>query len=505
MKYSNAAALRRSPRSRQHPKLDGVLSGGASRAFDVFNGQGCWQVVAWLIMLAALILPSGCRQSTPVQGDAASEPAGETPVSSNDSSTTPSFDPVRQPDGAPLATPADAKPPLAQPAGDPAQTGGRSPSGTSAAADAAASGAQSPQLTSELLDRSLELGRTYLLNSQTDRGNFRYSYNLLNGELVGEDNQVRQAGALWGLALVHQARPTEETQRAVLRGLEFFGRCSISRADNTAFIEYPGDLEGETGTMALVCLAAIEYLRAAGDDPRADAVAKQLDRYFAFLLTLRRPDHQFYREYRWSSGAGIGTPSPYFDGESLLAMVKMARYRNRQDLQPMILESAEAIYQAYVERVRESDPDSDLTKALYQWATLAFLEIHEAGWDPQDVHARRAVELAHWMIDVHRTLERRRNAAYAHEGLAAAWYLAGKIGDRESQDKIAAVIDQAMYKFTTWQVGSPVANDFLRAHPDTAPLALGGVMSGADDPWLRIDTTQHQMHAVLLCREYLYP
>jgi hypothetical protein len=30
-------------------------------------------------------------------------------------------------------------------------------------------------------------------------------------------------------------------------------------------------------------------------------------------------------------------------------------------------------------------------------------------------------------------------------------------------------------------------------------------MNAADDPLLRIDVTQHQMHAVLLARRFVYP
>ena len=55
----------------------------------------------------------------------------------------------------------------------------------------------------------------------------------------------------------------------------------------------------------------------------------------------------FYRQYLLNSGEGWGEPSPYFDGEILLALVKAARYLQRDDLQPLVLRAAEASYAAH--------------------------------------------------------------------------------------------------------------------------------------------------------------
>ncbi|MCO6455719.1 MAG: hypothetical protein J5I93_10530 [Pirellulaceae bacterium] len=397
------------------------------------------------------------------------------------------------------ATSADQRPATGPAGGQPASTQ------DTASGTAAAPAAGTARLSPALLDQSLALGREYMLAQQTAQGNFRYLMDALTGEPIGQDNQVRQAGALWGLALIHQHQPSPQTERAVLQGLNFYRQCSVAARDRGAFIEYPGNFEGETGSVALVSLAAIEYLRSAGDTEASATVRRQLEAYLQFLLSLRRHDGRFYSQYRWSSGEGIGLPSSYFDGETLLALTKAARWLDRDDLRPLILESAEAMYQAYVVDAQREDPDSDLTKGFYQWGTMAFREIHEAGWAEDDRYARRAIELGHWMIDVHRTLERRRNTAYAHEGLVTAWVLARHVGDEAAQRKFAAAVDQGLYQLTTWQVGSPVASAWLRERPQVERYARGGVMSAASDPLLRIDTVQHQMHAVILARQHLFP
>jgi hypothetical protein len=109
------------------------------------------------------------------------------------------------------------------------------------------------------------------------------------------------------------------------------------------------------------------------------------------------------------------------------------------------------------------------------------------------------------MLDVHRPLERRGNTGYAMEGVISAYAVAAAIGDRAAQAKFREVAEKVLARLVTWQIGHPRANAFLQSHGAPDPQFVGGVLGAADDPRLRIDTTQHQMHAVILARRYLYP
>ncbi len=75
-----------------------------------------------------------------------------------------------------------------------------------------------PQVNRQLLDTSLALGKKFLLSNQLPDGSFRYEYHLATGELATRQSQVRQAGTLWGVALIHQDQPTQATRDCVLRG-----------------------------------------------------------------------------------------------------------------------------------------------------------------------------------------------------------------------------------------------------------------------------------------------
>jgi len=358
------------------------------------------------------------------------------------------------------------------------------------------------KLDRSLLNRTLALGRSFLLNNQKPGGNFAYEYNFATGEDSKDDNQVRQAGALWGMALIHHDSPSAGTLRAVLRGIDFFTTNSVITSDGRRFINYPGDRTGKTGTVALVCLAITDFLRSDVPAGEAARLKKLLGEYMAQLMSLRMGDGRFYMGYSQGAGKGHGSPSPYFDGESLLAMVKAASYPGHGGLRSRAIESAESMYNHNVLKAQKRDRDSSTTKGFYQWGSMAFLEMYLAGWG--DKYAQWTIELAYWMIDVHRVLHRTRNTAYAFEGLASAREAARLTGNNEAADYFGRVVSKGLYKLITWQVGNPVKNMYLAIRSTRDPRAVGGIMNSMADPNLRIDVAQHQVHAVILARRYIF-
>jgi len=357
-------------------------------------------------------------------------------------------------------------------------------------------------LTRRLLAQSLALGKKHLLQRQRPEGSFHYAYNFATKRDSRDDSQVRQAGALWSLALIHRYEPSPETREAALRGISFFLSHTREAGGGARYIAYPGAERGRTGAVALVSLALIELL--AAEPAERDKLRPQLAALLGFLSTLRLSSGLYPSEYHLADGSPSGKPSPYFDGEALLALSKAAVELGLGE-RAEILASAEAMHLRYVKTALGGEPDSAVTKGYYQWGTMAYYELFRSGWPEAQPFAERAVAMALWMIDSHRVLERRLNTAYAFEGLCTAWELARLTGRRAAQQKIGRAIEQGLYKLTTWQVGSPIESSFLRASGAAAdPQALGGVVNSRRGSFLRIDVTQHQMHAVILARRFIY-
>ena len=359
-------------------------------------------------------------------------------------------------------------------------------------------------LNRPLLDRCLTLGRTYLLNAQTSDGHFIYEYDFVQDRILPTDNQVRQAGGLWGLTLAHVARPDEASRDAVYHGLRAWWAKS-RKGPRGGRMPYYGDRYiSHTGTLAILVLAHVDFLRSEMPDAMRTEVSRWLDDYMRFLLTLRQEDGHFAAGYS-PQGKAIGTPSPYYDGEALLAMARAARTPQYAALRPKVLDSAAAMHERWFVQPRKEDPDHASIKGYFHWGCMAYFEIADAGWPGGEAFARRTIELGLWMIDTHRVLDRTRNTGYAYEGLCCGWELARRGGDRTALQILGRTIAEGLYARCGWQVGSPVANEFLQAHAADGGKALGGIMNRKDDPVLRIDTTQHQLHAVILALKFVYP
>ncbi len=359
------------------------------------------------------------------------------------------------------------------------------------------------KLDREIVLKSLLLGKKFLLRNQRPEGNFNYAYDFLDPDFnAGNDSPVRQAGALWGLSLINEFEASFQTKVAIEKGIRFFERKS-RKITNGSLINYRGGGSGRTGTVALVSLSIIDYMRSANfeaeDKPYYYSL---LNNYLTLLISLKTDDNRIHKQYQTNDGKGVGGPSPYFDGETLLALTKAKKYLDYPIPKEKILNMAGAMYKAYVTEARKEDPDSKLTKGFFQWGSMSFYEIYTAGWD--DSYAEKTIELSHWMIDVHKTLIRTKNTAYAYEGMISGWELARITDDAWSQKKIGAVIDFGLDKLIRWQVGNPKQNIFLRNNPPKTELALGGVMNERNGPLLRIDVTQHQSHALILALKYFY-
>jgi hypothetical protein len=370
------------------------------------------------------------------------------------------------------------------------------------ARESPAAGSCERRLDRAVLDRSLELGTRFLLAHQRPAGNFDYEYDWRSGTLSEDDNEVRQAGALWGLTLVYAERPSDELAAAVERGLVFFERVSVSSKRGRC-IAYPTSQDGGMGTVALVALAHVDYLRAnrSLSAARREVLEKQLDEYLKLLTRGVHPSGLWYGRFAHVGCKPSGEPSPYSDGEALLALVKAHKYLGRADLLPIIQRGAEAGKRLNIDAALAEDADSDTTKGYYQWSSMALYELATSDVPDARSYGDTVLRLADWMIDDHHVLWRLKNTGYAFEGIAHAYALAKERGDARLA-KYSCVLDVGLERLISWQVGGPRPNRYTSADADAK--ALGGVQNAAFDPGLRIDVTQHQMHATLLARRFAY-
>jgi hypothetical protein len=370
-----------------------------------------------------------------------------------------------------------------------------------------------PQLSRDILKQSLALGVEFMIRNQKPEGNFNYQYDFVKKIMDQSDSQVRQAGALWALSLIYQYEPDAEKKAALDKGLRFFlDHTQDGAVQGSLVIAYPSDAYCSTGTVALVSLAIIEYLRTEADDNlkltddyRKELVSK-LNGYIEHLKFMRLYNGHFSSVYDLRSELSSPRYDPYADGETLLCFVKAAKYLGHGDLIPLIQESAIIMAKNYTIDQWNTNPDSNLTKGFYQWSSMAFWEYQDAGWENSEFFADYVLALAWWMIHTHNTLALPGNTAYAYEGIIHAYLIAKERNHEAALGDLSFTIDQGLYKLTSWQVGGPLQakNEFPDANYTNDPIAIGGIIDRENGSLLRIDIVQHQMHAVILALRYVY-
>jgi UDP-N-acetylmuramoyl-tripeptide--D-alanyl-D-alanine ligase len=367
-----------------------------------------------------------------------------------------------------------------------------------------------PEITRAALIQSIEAARAYYLSQQKQDGRFTYLLNLVTGNTSDDNNSVRQAGALWGLSCLNRDRFNEPTRRALLLGMDYYAKSTRILPTGEQCSSPFGEENITTGTIALYCLSIVEFLRGQADTLPADTKEKlnrQLDLHLAFLKSQELPDGSWCRSYNVPSGVRNNEASPYYDGETLLAYCKAARYCGRTDLLERINDSLPRLVERYLTDIWLNQGDTDDTKGFYQWGCMAYDEYVAAGWEPcGDVAALAAKALTWWQLEDNHLEIRGGNVGYAVEGLMATWRIAKLKGDTETMAVCEAVTKRIMARLMTLQVGGPFVdcNPNLKNLPKAASKSFGGIVASRDQLVVRIDVVQHQLHAMLMMLKELY-
>ena len=347
------------------------------------------------------------------------------------------------------------------------------------------SGRCNKELSRAPVERALALGTRFMLAHQKPAGNFDYEYDWKTKTYTDDDNEVRQAGAFWGLALLYRDRPTPELAAAIEKGLAFVEQHSVRTEAGVRCVAYPG--KGESGHRhggARGVDAHRVPRRSARAAPERRAFhAERLTEYVSMLAASVNADGGlWFGSYDAKTCVASGAPSPYSDGEALLALVKVAKYTGLHEQIPLALRTADAGQRLNVVQALAADSDSDTTKGYYQWGSMAFYELATSGWPGTERYGDQLLALSDWQIDVHRTLTRQRNTGYAYEGLIPAYDWARRKGDTVRTAKIACIIDLGLGRLLTWPVGGPLASSTTRDVASDDRLAVGGIQNEASTP-----------------------
>lgn len=316
------------------------------------------------------------------------------------------------------------------------------------------------KLTQSLLEESLRLGCDYMAANQKEKGNFNYQYDFVKRTMDPGDMPVRQAGALWGMTLCFQSLPENPVYRAAVeRGIAYFqDRMRDGPVPGSRMIHYPGFDESQSGVNALYGLSLIDYIRTMRDNEldqsleekgRLEELHEQLGTTIEFLKYMQNDDLHFSEYYEFTEEEKSRDSSPYYDGETLLCLVKAAKYMDGYSdaLVPLLEEAAPVVAKSYtLDAWRDDTHDSARTKGFYQWSSMAFTEYYFAEWENYEYFGDLVLVLAHWIVHTHDILDRQLNTGYAFEGIISAFRIAQERGHNDALTDLEYTIDEGLYK-----------------------------------------------------------
>ncbi len=363
-----------------------------------------------------------------------------------------------------------------------------------------------------------------LMNAQLPSGLFEYDFDFLAGRPSGEDNLVRQAGALFALgeylvdtgdpraaaalragldAMVERSVPVGRSRtQGILESLGLFstpyGMGTLERLYGSLGLLYTpegegrlvaegkdyGEIRGATSALALV--AELAYFRAT-QDPRYAASRRA---WLQGILALQVPRRGF------RSGPTRLYESPYDNGEGWLAL---AAYH---DVVPDDAEAVQGLRTLDDYAIGEygAQPDG----RFYHWGALASVPRFRSSGDAR--FARFAADQARWALGAHPPEKMEgENTCSLIEGLAAdAAVLIASQSEPELVGRLRERVRLELERDRPLQIrpgqdrieGGEGAE--LRA-PALARYA-GAFLTGARRATTRVDYTQHCLSALLLAR-----
>lgn len=354
---------------------------------------------------------------------------------------------------------------------------------------ARAQGRNTAPLTPRELRVSIGAGAEWLKNAQEESGHFRYEYRPYENTYSGDDNIVRQAGALYALGEILRRSEGDslEVGRAMKRSIAYF--TSLTREDDSGEETFSCIAKNETsmrcplGATALALVGIISYVEAYPKE--AKTYEPLIDAYRTYILTMQKANGGFRDLHSVESGRLNSAESAFSNGEALLALVRVYAYEQNDEVKDAILRAFNYL--------KAQPYDSN----LYLWIMAATRDMH-ALW-PHEEYTEYARSFTLWRIEeAKRLTDRTRNYCAYSEGVASA---ASMLEDTLTGTEWVRVSTELNARNRNHHALQLTENDTVRlvmkngvpifGTLETPRQALGGFLTGDGEPSQRIDFTQH--------------
>ena len=344
------------------------------------------------------------------------------------------------------------------------------------------------------------LGAQWLAGNVRPDGSYNYIYDPTKDSYSASSYSIaRHASATYSLYQSYDVFRDESMLEAADHAVRFIAEHAQPVEGRGRAFLYRG--RATLGGQAIPIVALTERRRITGDTSYDDLIRDLA----TFMLSLEMPDQpgRFVHAYDVSGGAPVAdAESPYYPGESFLALTRLARnFPDESYLEPAMRTADYLIYRRHGDlpalgNVRLEDHWTTIGMGeLYRlrpepaYRTVAFLEgnsIVSNQYSPEDgrpdlVGASRLQNPASYV-----------SSAARGEALVSAWDLAAFVGDSEAAERFGLGARRDVEFLMRGQYTDEKTAQFPR--PDRL---IGAWPHSVNDPTVRIDFVRHSVSALV--------
>lgn len=351
------------------------------------------------------------------------------------------------------------------------------------------------ELNSQELLKTVTAATQWLKQSQETNGHFRYEYMPFLDRYIQDDHIVRQAGTVFILSEVMKLDKTNvfDLKTTVENGLKYLDENSI----NSDFDGYEFrclKLNETQCTLGGVSLVLISYLNLVEKYPEltnkySDLIQQNLN----FILALKIPKKGFMGNY-YLNGNQYETESDFYNGEALLALTRFFKRSSDQSIKKIIDEAMNYFNDHYSKAWNNN---------FYLWGMAAIKDLYQI--DPQEKYFKFTKDYTDWRISGYKgKRDTNRNVCAYLEGIVSAYSILEPNIGKSEKDAYLEEINFWLNQSKNLQIkkGDKMSvqinkNKKQRLGLKKASRAIGGFLSGLNEPVLRIDFSQHCLSSYL--------
>lgn len=345
------------------------------------------------------------------------------------------------------------------------------------------------ELNSKELLKTITAATQWLKQSQETNGHFHYEYMPFLDRYIQDDHIVRQAGTVFILSEVMKLDKTNvfDLKNTVENGLKYLNENSIA-GDFNGYEFRCVKLDETQCTLGGGSLALIAYLNLVEKYPKltnkySDLIQQNLN----FILAMKLPGKGFRGSY-YLSGNQTETESDFYDGEALLALTNYYRKIPDQEIKKIIDEAMDYFNDHYSKAWNNN---------FYLWGMAALKNLYQI--DPQEKYFKFTKDYTDWRISGYKEKrDTNRNVCAYLEGIVSAYSILEQNISKAEKDSYLEEINYWLTQSKNLQIKRSDKmsvqineNKKQRLGLKKASRAIGGFLSGLNEPVLRIDFTQH--------------